>query len=97
MSTQEVFRSVTNLKQEWEVTYGNTIMLIPDIFFDKYIDLFRSLPDNFYLWSITLWAVYLTTLTSEVVDSMVSCNFIMPQLQPLTSKKKYLMHYNVLG
>ena len=54
MSTQEVFRSVTNLKQEWEVAYGNTIMLIPDIFFDKYIDLFRSLPDNFYLWSITL-------------------------------------------
>ena len=62
-------------------------MITPDILFDKYLALSICLPDNVYLCPITLYTVYFTSLTSEVVKRMVSEKFIMPQLQLLTYKE----------
>ena len=34
-STQEVWQTITNLKQEWKGVYGNKVALTPDILFEK--------------------------------------------------------------
>ena len=89
-STQKVCQAIKNLRQEWIGVNGKTVTLTPYIVFDKYMALSICLPDNVSLWTITLCAAYFTSLTSEVVDRMVSEKCIMPQLQILTSKETQL-------
>ena len=53
-STQEVWKAITNLKQEWKQVNGKTFMLTPDMLFGKYLALSRKLPDNVFLCPITI-------------------------------------------
>ena len=85
-----MFQSIKNLNQEWKELNRNTVTLTQDIFIDKYLVLPSCLIDNLSLWPITLCTVYFNALTSEVGYQMVSEQFIIPQLQLLTSKETKL-------
>ena len=71
-STQELCQAIKNINQEWKGVNWETVSLTPDIFFEKYLTLSICLLDNVSLCPTTLYTVYFTSLTSEVVDMMVS-------------------------
>ena len=90
LSTQDVCRRISYLKQEWRDRNGRTIQEIPDDLFNQFLQLSISIPWSALQWTIQICSVYYAELTEDLLSRMVSEKFVVTSLIALYTKEKQL-------
>ena len=90
-SAQEVFREISDLRQEWKDKHGKLIVDDPEELLTKFLCLAGNLPDSAEGWHIKLCSTYYTPLSRTISDRMTdSDDYTAPSLVGLDTKKKQL-------
>ena len=96
LSTQDVCRRISYLKQEWRDRNGCTVCEITGYLFNEFLHLSISLHESACQWLIQIWSVYYTELIEDLVNKMVSEKTFMPSLIALDIKEKKLASLQVV-
>jgi len=90
LNSQEICRTIGELRQEWKTSSGRIQIETPDEIFNKYLQLATSLPSDAQAWPIQLCSSYFAALTPELAEQMTTDSFRMPSLVMLNTKAKQL-------
>ena len=91
LSTQDVCRQISSLKQDYKDNHGRLLHDTPDNLFNKFLQLSSNLPESSRLWPLQLCSAYFAALSSDLTTRMVTEHFVMPSLIDLDTKSKQLM------
>ena len=82
----EICKSLTRLKQEYNVRGVGHKTDTPDELYSKYIGIVAGLPDDATIWSVNLCSTYYSALHNNLKDKMEESDFCMLPLNNMGTK-----------
>ena len=82
----EICKSLTKLKQEYNLQGVGYKTDTPDELYSKYIGIVAGLPDDATIWSVNLCSTYYSALHNNLKDKMEESDFCMLQLNNMGTK-----------